>query len=82
MSDMIHIMYKGKAVDAVKKPAAFISVAIWPENSGVRNMYGYPVSTDAHTTHSAAIAVCDRLIEEGLGGERKYFPIEVFVERG
>ena len=57
----------------------YTSIAIWPENSGVSDMYGQPVSRDDHETHKMAQAVCRTLETEGLGGLRKVFPIYTFV---
>lgn len=58
-------------------PMKWESVALWPESVclGVTPNE----SVDSHEGREAAEAVCDRLQDEGLGGERKIFPISVRV---
>ena len=55
------------------------SNAQWPEsvNTGRTDH----VSTDDHGTREMAEAVCDALMREGLGGERKIFPVKTWVEK-
>lgn len=58
----------------------FTSKASWPNDSGVQDEYGRHESSDLHDTKEQAQAVCDRLMKEGLGGERKIFPVCTWVE--
>ena len=54
------------------------SNVLWPEGT-VSSMYGDSITTDTHTTEEQAQAVCSMLLCEGLGGERKVFPLMVWV---
>lgn len=54
------------------------SNAQWPLDV-YRGMDGNGISTDTHRTKADAQAVCDILRREGFGGERKNFPIRVWV---
>ena len=54
------------------------SNAQWPLDV-YRGMDGTGISTDTHRTHAGAQAVCDGLRRDGFGGERKHFPIRVWV---
>ena len=53
------------------------SIALWPKEVSTGNDPN--VSTDKHATEAHAIAVCNTLKEEGLGGEGKIFPITTRV---
>jgi hypothetical protein len=52
------------------------SCARWPHKHGFEN----DLTTDTHMTRQQAVAVCNRLMEEGLGGERIHFPFETWAE--
>ena len=54
------------------------SNAQWPLDV-YRGMDGTGISTDTHETHYGALAVCTALRRDGFGGERKHFPIRVWV---
>lgn len=54
------------------------SNAQWPLDV-YRGMDCTGISTDTHRTKAGAQAVCDMLRREGFGGERKHFPIRVWV---
>lgn len=56
----------------------FVSCARWPE-SVYKGIDGTHISTDQHLTFKAAKAVCNLLGKEGFGGEKKDFPISVWV---
>ena len=56
----------------------YTSNAEWPDT--VRLGCTPNVSTDTHDSKEFAEAVCRRLEREGFGGERKIFPIRVWVE--
>ena len=47
-----------------------VSVSAWEDN----------VTTDTHDTLEAALVVCQKLMDTGLGGEREIFPIKVWVD--
>ena len=54
------------------------SNALWPK--GVcGGMYGDNITTDVHPSEEHAHAVCDGLWCDGLGGERKIFPLKTWV---
>ena len=61
---------------------AWVSIAIWPENSGVEDVYGNSQSTDNHRTREEAEAVCKLLERDGLGGDGIIYPTETFVKCG
>ena len=52
------------------------SNAEWDKSLGFENN----VTTDTHHTRGAAEAVCNMLERDGLGGDRKHFPIKTWVE--
>ena|SRR5215217_6011601 len=54
------------------------SVAIWPE--GTLCYRADQRSDDENHNFECARAICQRLRREGFGGDRKIFPVEVFVE--
>ncbi len=58
----------------------YISKALWPEDSGIKDKYGRPESKDSHDTEAQAKAVCRALGRDGFGGEGKVFPIKTWVE--
>ena len=53
------------------------SNAQWP--IGTLNGHNYDISTDRHDTKEAAQAVCDMLSKNGFGGDKKVFPVMVWV---
>ncbi|RLF56019.1 MAG: hypothetical protein DRN27_10035 [Thermoplasmata archaeon] len=55
------------------------SIAYW--DKGVSTGNSKNVSVDTHSTEEMAQAVADALLIEGLGGERKIFPIKTRVEK-
>lgn len=54
----------------------YTSNAEWPVSAGVTGNR----SVDSHISREAAEGVCDLLRSEGLGGDRKIFPLRVWVE--
>ncbi len=52
-------------------------VAKWPEEVSTGNSDG--LSKDKHVTEEQALAVCEALEREGLGGERQIFPLVTYV---
>lgn len=61
-----------------KKLVGYKSIAVWPKtvSTGTANHE----SDDRHDTREGAEHICHRLRMEGLGGERKVFPISTRVE--
>ena len=57
------------------------SVAIWPDDSGIYNIYGENKSTDKHYTHDEAQGVCNLLMADGFGGDGEIFPVRCYVEK-
>jgi hypothetical protein len=53
------------------------SVAKWPKKVITGNDEG--LSKDKHATEEQALAVCEALKKEGLGGERQIFPLVTYV---
>jgi hypothetical protein len=53
------------------------SVAKWPKEISTGNKE--ELSKDKHTTEEQALAVCEALEKEGLGGERQTFPLVTYV---
>ena len=53
----------------------YISIAIWPEDSGITDEYGRSESRDYHYTYGEAKNVCMMLERSGFGGDGKIFPI-------
>lgn len=57
------------------------SNALWPDDvrlGGYDGVYGN-ISTDTHQTREQAEAVCAALERDGLGGDRKRFPLRTWV---
>lgn len=54
------------------------SIAVWPKEVSCGNERNE--SDDTHATKEQAEAVCRGLMREGLGGERKIFPVSVRIE--
>jgi len=52
------------------------SNAQWPKG---QYPFGNDVSTDQHRNKESAEAVCNGLANDGWGGERKIFPVKVWV---
>ena len=52
------------------------SNAQWPEG---QYPFGNDVSTDQHRNIEIAEAVCKGLAKDGWGGQRKIFPVKVWV---
>lgn len=59
-------------------PVGWKSIAWWPDT--VSLMTEENTSEDKHHSEEAADAVCRFLRREGLGGERKIFPLRTKVE--
>ena len=57
--------------------SAWRSCARWEHKHGFQD----DLTMDVHRTREAAQAVCDKLMRDGLGGERCHFPFETWVER-
>ena len=53
------------------------SVAKWPKEVSTGNDPN--ISTDKHTTEEQAVAVCEALEREGLGGMGQVFPVSTYV---
>lgn len=53
------------------------SNALWPPGT-CSSQWGDDISTDTHPTLEMAAAVCRGLREQGMGGERKVFPLFVW----
>lgn len=56
----------------------FRSHAQWPKGS-ISTPLGDDISTDDHHAYGMAESVCRALLSEGLGGQRKVFPIKTWV---
>lgn len=59
-----------------EKPKRFKSCARWEHKHGFQD----DMTTDEHDTKAQALAVCEVLKRDGLGGERIHFPIDTWVE--
>lgn len=64
-----------------EKKAVFFTVAIWPEESGVRDEKNRPISREGHTSFAKAYEHCLTLEREGFMGKGKYFPIRVYTTK-
>ncbi len=56
------------------------SIAVWPASVNVDDPNGKNETDDTHATRLSAECVCKALQRDGLGGERKVFPISTRVE--
>lgn len=56
----------------------FESKAEWPKGS-ICQARANDITTDFHETEAQASAVCRMLERDGLGGERKIFPVRTWV---
>ena len=52
------------------------SCARWAHKHG----FDRDLTTDLHDSKEQAVAVCDMLMRDGLGGEKIHFPFETWVE--
>lgn len=64
-----------------ERKAVFFAVAIWPEESGVRDECNRPVSKQAFTSFAKAYEGCLTLEREGLDGKGEFFPIRVYTSK-
>jgi hypothetical protein len=55
------------------------SKAQWP--AIVASAHGHSISEDTHDTYEQARAVCDMLERDGLGADKKIFPLSTWVEK-
>ena len=53
------------------------SNVVWPDEVSTGNIEN--ISTDEHVTQGQALLVCETIEREGLGGERKIFPLDTYV---
>jgi len=53
----------------------YISIALWPEDSNVKDEYGFSETRDYHDTLHEARIVCMMLERSGFGGDGKIFPL-------
>jgi hypothetical protein len=60
------------------QPIAWKSVAWWPETVYLGSVEN--TSEDTHHSEEAAAAVCSMLRRNGLGGDRKIFPLKTDVQ--
>ena len=54
----------------------FKSIATWPKDAGIDEN----TSTDTHDTLAQAEAVCSMFDKNGLGGDRRIFPVSTDIE--
>ena len=76
------ITFKGDFANAAFKALTgattkYVSMAKWPAGSVMPTEY---ISSDEHPTRELAEGVCKMLERDGLGGEKKHFPIWTKVE--
>ena len=62
----------------VVRNTKYTSNALWP--AVVAASHGVSITKDDHDTIEQARAVCSMLEREGLGGERKVFPVSTWVK--
>lgn len=59
-----------------QKARRWRSCARWAHKHG----FEHDLTTDLHDSKAAAVAVCDMLMRDGLGGERCHYPLDTWVE--
>lgn len=70
------------AAGSALPPSACSTATRWRSCARWEHKHGFDndLTTDEHDTKAQALAVCDGLRREGLGGERCHFPLDTWVE--